>query len=393
MESKIIKIRTNGDILRDAYVISGFVFDGSEYVVYYADRDDGESDNIFVSKLIKNTDGTYNMLDIENANEKIGVSNVVKELIVTAVKDNEHDTLDTNVCTLADGKVINIFSLIINREQMVDVQKTYISSVKKAVSEVTRKYFDIKVETPVVEQSPADSLFTDIPVVELTETVSEVAPSIPEVAAPVESVPTPVTPVAPAPVVTETVPTAVGSDEPVLPEIPVQEVKVEQTAPVLEVPTELITPAVPEVTPVVTPVQEVKPVTVEPVPTPVTPVAPAPVVPTVVEPIPEPVKIEPETLVLDASKETNLNTALGEAGNEGLAVNNINAIKDFGVEEPVTVATTPVSTPVNQDGVPTNTNKAGFANNKFFVFLALAFFFGSCVFLGYEVFNYFQIVK
>ncbi|MBQ9853868.1 MAG: hypothetical protein IJO57_02415 [Bacilli bacterium] len=378
MESKIIKIRTNGDILRDAYVISGFVIDGSEYVVYYADRDDGESDNIFVSKLIKNTDGTYNMLDIENANEKIGVSNVVKELIVTAVKDNEHDTLDTNVCTLADDKVINIFSLIINREQTVDVQKTYISSVKKAVSEVARKYFDIKVETPVVEQSPADSLFTDIPVVELTETVSEVAPSIPEVA---------------APVVTETVPTAVDSVEPVLPEIPVQEVKVEQTAPVLEVPTELITPAVPEVTPVVTPVQEVKPVTVEPVPTPVTPVAPAPVVPTVVEPIPEPVKIEPETLVLDASKETNLNTALGEAGNEGLAVNDINAIKDFGVEESVTVATTPVSTPVNQDGVPTNTNKAGFANNKFFVFLALAFFFGSCVFLGYEVFNYFQIVK
>ena len=381
MESKIIKIRTNGDILRDAYVISGFVIDGSEYVVYYADRDDGESDNIFVSKLIKNNDGTYNMLDIENANEKIGVSNVVKELIVAAVKDNEHDTLDSNTYTLSDGRVVNIFSLIINREQAVDIQKTYISSVKKAVSEVTRKYFDIKVEPSV------DTLFTDIPVVELTETpaqtVPEVAPIIPEAVALVEPVV--------APVVTETVPTAVESVEPVLPEIPVQEAKVNEVAPVLEVPAELITPAVTEVTPVVETVQEVKPVVVEPIPTPITPVAPTPITPAVVEPVPEPVKVEPETLVLDASKETNLNSALGEAGNEGIAVNNIDVIKDFGVEEPVVAA--PAAAQVNQNVVPSNTSKAGFANNKFFVFLALAFFFGSCVFLGYEVFNYFQIVK
>lgn len=372
MESKIIKIRTNGDILRDAYVISGFVIDGSEYVVYYADRDDGESDNIFVSKLIKNTDGTYNMLDIENANEKIGVSNVVKELIVAAVKDNDHDTLDSNTYALTDGRIVNIFSLIINREQTVDIQKTYISSVKKAVSEVTRKYFDVKVEIPVVEETSVDNLFTDIPV-----------QTVPEVVAPVESVV--------EPVVTETVPTAVETVEPVLPEIPVLEVKTEEVAPVLEVPEELITPAVSDVAPAVEPVQEVKPVVVEPILTPATPVAPAPVTPTVVEPIPEPVKIEPETLVLDASKESNLNSALGEAGDEGLAVDNIDAIKDFGVDEPVVVASAPAQ--VNQNMVPTNTSKAGFANNKFFVFLALAFFFGSCVFLGYEVFNYFQIVK
>ena len=54
MESKLIKVRTDGDILRDAYVISGLEIDGSEYVVYYIDRDDGENDNIFSSKLINN---------------------------------------------------------------------------------------------------------------------------------------------------------------------------------------------------------------------------------------------------------------------------------------------------------------------------------------------------
>ena len=38
-------------------------------------------------------------------------------------------------------------------------------------------------------------------------------------------------------------------------------------------------------------------------------------------------------------------------------------------------------------------NKSGFANNKFFMVIAIMFFVASCVFLGYEVFNYFQVTK
>ena len=72
MESKIIKVKTNGDILRDAGIISGFEVDGSEYVIYYIERD-SDMDNIFTSKLIKNTDGTYNMLNIDSVNEKTNI--------------------------------------------------------------------------------------------------------------------------------------------------------------------------------------------------------------------------------------------------------------------------------------------------------------------------------
>ena len=39
------------------------------------------------------------------------------------------------------------------------------------------------------------------------------------------------------------------------------------------------------------------------------------------------------------------------------------------------------------------TKKAGFANSKFFMLVAIAFFLASCIFLGYEVFNYFQLTK
>ena len=56
----------------------------------------------------------------------------------------------------------------------------------------------------------------------------------------------------------------------------------------------------------------------------------------------------------------------------------------------------PVVPPVQQPAVVQSdpkvlTKKAGFANSKFFMVVAIAFFVASCVFLGYEVFQYFQI--
>ena len=76
-----INVKTDGDISREAFEVSGFEIDGSEYVVYCIDRDDGINDNIFASKLLKNTDGTYNMMNIGNASEKINIANVVKSLV------------------------------------------------------------------------------------------------------------------------------------------------------------------------------------------------------------------------------------------------------------------------------------------------------------------------
>ena len=59
------------------------------------------------------------------------------------------------------------------------------------------------------------------------------------------------------------------------------------------------------------------------------------------------------------------------------------------------VSTAPNTPPVEQPAVAhmSTTNKAGFASGKFFMVVAIAFFVASCVFLGYEVFHYFQLTK
>lgn len=446
MESKLIKVKTDGDILRDAYVISGLEIDGSEYVVYYIDRDDGENDNIFASKLINNNDGTYNMLNIENANEKINVTNTVKELVMKAVEDSEHDTLDSEVVNLR-SKTVKLCPVVINKEQAIDIQKTYITTVKKTVTAVSKKYYDIK--TNVVIEQPASVVEPVVaaPVVEQPEAgiVSSVT-SVPVEAQTVPTVVEPVLPVIETPQVV--VPPVV---EPVLqvveqPTVAAPIVNVQTTTPVLEVPAGIInepvqqtvvaqpvvqpvqvTPVVtsevvqqPVVTPTVQVVEPVQPVItptptiVQPVPvvqTPVvesliqpvqqpttvaeTPVIPTPVVqPAVVQPVME--QPEPTKLVLDASKESNLNSALGEISKEAIAVSDINAIKEFGEDDaPVVQATQPVvGTPVAQENGPkVLTKKAGFANSKFFMFIAVGFFIASCIFMGYEAFNYYQIVK
>ena len=123
--------------------------------------------------------------------------------------------------------------------------------------------------------------------------------------------------------------------------------------------------------------------------------------PAVTEPVPEPVApILPETptangVVFDASGESNLNAALHEVSdNASIAVPNVEPIREFGVDTPVNAPqTVPVQNPVQETQGPVLTKKAGFANNKFFMVIAVAFFLASCVFLGYEVFRYFQIVK
>ena len=47
----------------------------------------------------------------------------------------------------------------------------------------------------------------------------------------------------------------------------------------------------------------------------------------------------------------------------------------------------------NNEKSVSNNGVAGFANNKFFMVIAILIFVGACVFLGYEAFTYFQAVK
>lgn len=371
MKSRNVKVIDEHNIDRNANVVFALDLEGSEYVVYWIERDE-ESNNLFVSKVLKNIDNTYNMLNIDDDNKKKEISDIVKTLISSAVSD-QNDKMVGTTTTLANGKVVKFVDVLFNKEQYINVSKTYITTVKKEVTKVAENYYDVVVEEAKVE----DVLPSVTPVV---EPVTEIFPE-PVTPTPVsEPVETPVTPVLSTPTV---------EVAPVVEPTPVQEV---------------VTPTVPEPAPTV-----VEPVTVlqQPaVPTP-TPVAADPVVTPVVE---APVVAAPapeanSPLIFNATKETNLNAALGEVANSAtIPVENIEPVREFGVDEPVAalavetpVAPTPASQPVdNTTSVPTGTPvspKAGFANSKFFMVVAIAFFLASCVFLGYEVYNYFQLVK
>ena len=410
MESKNVKVIDEHGIDRNANIIFSIDVDGSDYAVYWIERD-SENDNIFVSKLVKNLDNTSNMINIEDSMEKGKIVEVVKELIKYSI-DNESDRLSTNSVVLPSGKTVSFSSVLINREQNINVQKTYITTVKKSVVKVTSEYYDVKVNDPVVIKNDSDilSIAGHSSQVVVPNEISTVQPVVSEepkvveqstvVAEPVvkEVVPVvePIVNPLPTPVVTEPVIPAV---DPVVVAPVVEEVVSVVEPAVSPLPTPVVAePVIPAVDPVaVAPVvEEVVPV-VEPVVSPL----PTPVVAESVQSVsvPESVVVpeEPKDNVLffDASKETNLNVALGEVSNESkIPVEDVSPLREFGEEAPK-VAPSVVATPevVNVAEVPVteSNSKAGFANNKFFMFIAIAFFLASCVFLGYEVYNYFQL--
>lgn len=497
MESKIIKVKTDGDIQRDAHVVSGFDIDGSKYIIYYIDRDDNEHDNIFASKLIMNTDNTFNMINIDNADEKTRIANIVKQIVKGAVDDNEHDTIEGDTVTLADGKVAKMFPVIINVEQRIDINKTYITTVKKNVTEVTRKYFDIK---PVgLQKVEGPSIFNDdLPVInQISEPVKDDSIMNKVITAPVPEMPT-VSVDEPKPVeennetlsideqakmvvpdlfnvenkvvdntptvsdsipnLLEPTPTAntdlVNNNTSEVISTPVNNVVVNNTLAVdnTNVVNDVSAPVDAKLNDAITGlvdnqsvnnnIKEVVPAPVDNVVVNNTPVVdntnvvnetPAPVAEPVINSIPnlleptevksEPIKpvelntnqndfISPSVvtatnivagpenvptnnmLVFDASNETNLNNAIDKR-TDSIPVADINAIKDFGVDDSVNKeqGIKPMVQPEQNNNPPVLTKSAGFANSKLFIFIAIGFFLASCVFLGYEAFNYFQLIK
>ena len=399
MESKNVKVIDEHGIDRNANIICAFDLAGSDYVVYWIERDT-ENDNIFVSKVIKNLDGTSNMLNIDDSMEKEKISEVVRELVKYAV-GTEADKLAGDSFTLPSGKGIKINSVLFNKEQSINVQRTYITTVKKSVTKVSEDFYKINLKNevqeedvkPVIEVHPVASTVVDPIAVTTPEPIVESV--VPEVAPvlPVEEVTSIVEPVV-APVVSESATTLTAEESkvepvevaPVLPVKPVSELQTE----------EVVVPVVSEVAPVL-PVEEVKEEAisvVEPVIPPV--VSETVTTPTVEEPKVEPVEVATSnTLVFDGSKESNLNKALGEVSVDVPSVADIAPVREFGVEEEVKIipemAPTVQPEPVVKEDAKVLTKKMGFANNKFFMAIAIVFFMASCVFLGYEVFQFFQL--
>ena len=403
MESRNVKVIDEHGIDRDAYVICGLNFDASDYVLYSIERD-GDNDNLFVSKIIKNIDGTANMVNIEDSMEKNKVNDIVKELITYSVK-NEADRT-TGMVKLDNGKEIAISGVLFNKEQNINVGKTYITTVKKATAKVSEDFY--KVEEVKKEESA--------PVVE-TPTSEVVAPVVENPEPVVEEMPT--VELAPEPVLPEVTPDVAPVVEPILPVAPVAEKAEEPMSPpepsVVEIPkveppiVEPVIPTMPE--PVAEPVIPVEEVKSEPEVAPVEPILPVePVIPVAPIPaaipseVPTPLSVNEEVpvapvanepkLLFDGSQETNLNQALDEVNVSKVLptdADNVESLREFGIDKADSNDVS-VDIPTESTGKVLRKSK-GFANNKFFVVVAITFFMASCVFLGYEAFKYFQMVR
>lgn len=394
MESKNIKIVDEHGIDRIADIVCSIDVMGSDYIVYVIERDN-ENDNVFVSKLIKNIDNTSNLMNIEDAMEKESISNLVKELITYAI-DNESDKLSSKEIVL-NGKKIVVTSALINREQNINVRKTYITTVKKSVSKVAKDFYDVDFSQKEKEETVADIKPTFV-VPNISEPKEEVKPEAgPVNTMPIKDIKLDIPNIL-EPVTSNTSPSVMPVNDEVKLEVPsIDKAVVSEKA-----------KEIPKIVPILpTPLQPLP--KKEEVPVMPTPVIPEPVVPEI-KPIinpPYPTETpkpsvelpkEDDKLVFDGSKETNLNEALEETDVlKVVPVEDVKPIREFGVDE---VKPTNLTTPVEEDKKieTVNTSKSilkngGFANNKFFTVIVITFFLAACIFLGYEAFRYFQAVK
>ena len=340
MESRNVKIIDEHGIDRDARILCGLKIENVNYVLYAIERD-SENDNLFVSKIINNFDGTSNMINIEDSLEKNRINSIVKELVTYAI-NNEADKT-TGTVKLSNGSDVEINSVLFNKEQNINVTKTYITTVKKSVTKVSETFYELPMKevTTNTESTFFDTVKDDIFETQKNES-DPVMPSVSE--------PTVVEPISVVP--------------PVLPEVNL-------TTPVVDTPAE--TPVV-EPTPVVSPVVD-NSINTSSTPVDVTPVA-SPSIPEsapVATPIFDTTSAIPggasvstpdsNNLVFDGSKETNLNEALGEVSSANtVPVGDVNPLREFGQSDNQVSEVAPA---LNNDAVvQPATSNGGFAKRR-----------------------------
>lgn len=372
MNNKSVRVIDEHGIDRTATVITGLNVNGSNYVIYLIERDT-ENDNLFVSLLLSNNDGTFQMLNIDDSMDKGNVSNVVKELVTFAVNDT-NENLSQDSLTLADGRSVQIFDVLFNKEQNINVTKTYVTTVKKSISKLACEFYET--HNDFEKESSISNLEGELSLPEIGEQVEDIEADNLDLAA--EQVADSVSSNNDSHVIGE----SNNVVEPVLPVVEPITTTDDLTLSLdqLEVNKDTALNNVEE------PVNDetLKTVDNSSKESAETPIAVTPILPVSVEEDNTVVNDNtPSDLVFDASKETNLRVALGDATSDSMFSNSqVDTIREFG-EEP----TTPV---VEKPKV--KTRKLGFAQSKFFLVVAILFFAASCLFLGYEVFRYFNNV-
>ena len=329
---------------------------------------------------------------------------------------------------LSDGKNVEISTVLFNKEQSINVPKTYVATVKKNVSKVAFDFYKLDINekkdnTPF--EANDNSIFVNLSDSQNNSTVNEsveinnnqevkseeqveekmpVLNETPKVddnavllntedkekklqPSLVSTEPEPVVTLSTVAPVTEPVlstPTVNNIIEPVLPVVDdTPDVKAQESVqPVASANTNVV-PA--------NGTENKEEIKSEPVP-----VAPISVIPTV-GPVSAPVSDEPK-LFFDGSKETNLNQALGEVSNDKVVTTeaqDVQSLREFGISDKVLSnenmqQETPIEV-VSQG--PVKKRSLGFANNKFFMIVAILLFAAACAFLGYEAFQYFTMTK
>ena len=430
MESKNVKVIDEHGIDRDANIICGFKLDGKDYVLYWIERDN-ENDNLFVSKLLNNNDGTSNMLNIEDTIEKGRIVDITKQLITYAIK-NESDKADNNV-TLGDVHV-EIFSVKFNKDQNINVSKTYVTTVKKAVTKVGEKFYHK--ENELVSESlfndnfglsnDHEAVFESNSVGTQNNEALDFMNNVLSGANPMESSNNVAADSLASKIVSSNVDNGTSS-------LNMSDADVESKLPNN---VDLSFGVVPNVSSNVISDSSMQTVISEPAvsttnSSSISRLSPVNndnlsdyklveekrdnVIPsdtdltrslsqssTTNNDILNPVDSGLKPLVFDGAKETNLNIALDEASNENnsnvTAVDNIDSLRQFGQNDNSTNNVNQNVLSNSLDSVTNNTmtsnvdnNSGGFANKKFFVVVAILLFVAACCFLGYEVYKYFQL--
>ena len=423
MESKNIKVIDEHGIDREANIICGFIVDGTKYVLYSIERDE-ESDNLFVSKVRDNFDKTSSMENIEVGKDK--VNDVVKELVTYSIK-NENDKTSGNVL-LPNGESVEITNVLFNKEQNIVVPKTYVSTVKKSVTKVSKEFYKVDKQNDDLEKTTIFETLSNEEIVkepemvmpEINATEEEVlspepakeetialaeptiTPSIPAVEESTEIKESEIKPISVVePAIEQVAPIPMEEPKPEMPVPsfvvpPVDQVAEVKPQPELEVPGTLLESSIPPVvatTPTEPEINKNMEVTPEPV-IPSAPVIPTPVAST--SPVKEEMPaVDGPKLIFDGANENNLNKALDEVSEEKVVSapqEGVESLREFGVDKPpVTPAVAQVEEAPTVDDVKKLTRSKGFANNKFFMIIAIAFFLAACAFLGYEAFQYFTL--
>lgn len=276
--------------------------------------------------------------------------------------------------------------------QKINVKNTYVATVKSDIANRAISFYakdlknDIFVEESVFPTNPVTSdanlSLNDINANQVVNTVENNAVATPDnnVRIPEElNIDSAVN----IPIASDNV---TVTEEPVVPSMP--EVNAVPTIPNLNVLEAVVSPMP------VTPDVNVQP---EPIPNPVNqPVPPTPLSDSIVNVANTAVvnNTDNNSVVppkFDASKETNLLGVLGEnqgqssIGNINVTPENLNVVREFGVDEPIVT---------DQNGVPVaNRAAGGFINSKILLFVVVLLFLASCVFLGYEIYSYFTLTK